>query len=150
MHLLHMFYICTGITIIQLYGSILIHRFYEISQQLFFVRPRVRTCAVQLAGHLYGAHGKAHRICISKKTLIWSYFQPKNNIHKAFSSEKKVQIKLHHVLSPPKRMSSHWGPDAMEPILQKLRPAKQAGQMVDGWCLEVRFCKMFDVGWYHN
>ena len=110
MHLLHMFYICTGITIIQLYGSILIHRFYEISQQLFFVRPRVRTCAVQLAGHLYGAHGKAHRICTSKKTLIWNYFQPKQQHPQGFFLSKKrfkqkftmfcpLQNVCHHVIS---------------------------------------------------
>lgn len=69
----YVLYIHSGITIIQLYGSILIHRFYKILVTAFHsnfdcrVRPRVRTCAVQLAGHLYGAHGKAHRICISKK-----------------------------------------------------------------------------------
>ena len=145
MHLLHMFYTYIYITIIQLYGSILIHRFYEMlvtafHSNFFFVRPRVRTCAVQLAGHLYGAHGKAHRICISKK-IFEVLFNQKTTSTRLFPQQKKVQIKLHHVLSPPKRMSSHWGPDAMEPILQKLRPAKQAGQMVDGWCLEVRFCK---------
>ena len=128
-------------TVIWIYpdSSVLWDACDSISQQLFFCQAT----GSNLCGSVGWSplwcpwQGTQDLIAYPKKTLIWSYFQPKTTSTRLFPQQKKVQIKLHHVLSPPKRMSSHWGPDAMEPILQKLRPAKQAGQMVDGWCLEV-------------
>ncbi len=121
--------ICHSYTV--LHGFIQIHRFYEILVTAFhsnsldletlIVRPRVRTCAVQLAGYLYGAHGQAH-----------SCFPPYPPCFSPPKTGKNLPVFR-------KATYGHWGPDAMEPILQNLRPAKQAVFVVEDfwfmWCL---------------